>query len=90
MQIKAKRIDLLQQKVKKFQNNMVIKFLRSKGYQIDNTKIGLRRIHRQITQEGKKVIVNTKNEKLLRIGSYFVWDAYLEVKLINSFTGKEI
>ena len=35
-------------------------------------------------------MIQVKDEKLLRIGSYYVWDGYLIVKLVDALTGKEV
>ena len=90
MQIKAKRIDRLQEKVQEFKNRMVIKFLNNKGYKCSTSTSSMRRVNGIIKKEKKKVIIQVKDEKLLRIGSYYVWDGYLIIKLVDSLTGKEV
>lgn len=90
MRIRAKRIDRLENKVKDFKNNMVVKYLNSKGYNCDNSIASMRRTNEIIKKEKKKVVIQTKDEKLLRIGSYYVWDGYLIIKLVDALTGKEV
>lgn len=90
MQIKAKRIDRLQDKVQEFKNKMVVKYLNDKGYDCNNSTSSMRRVNGIIKKEKKKVIIQVKDEKLSRLGSYYVWDGYLIVKLVDSLTGKEI
>ena len=90
MQIKAKRIDRLQDKVQEFKNKMVVKYLNDKGYDCNNSTSSMRRVNGIIKKEKKKVIIKVKDEKLSRLGSYYVWDGYLIVKLVDSLTGKEI
>lgn len=90
MQIKAKRIDRLQDKVQEFKNKMVVKYLNDKGYDCNNSTSSMRRVNGIIKKEKKKVIIQVKDEKLSRLGSYYVWDGYLIVKLVDSLTGKEV
>ena len=89
MQIKAKRTDKLEDKVKEFKNKIVIKYLNSKGYNCNTSALSMRRVNEIIKKENKRVIIQVKDEKLLRVGSYYVWDGYLIVKLVDAFTGKE-
>ena len=90
MQIKAKRIDRLQEKVQEFKNKAVIKYLNEKGYDCNTSTSSMRRVNGVIKKEKKRVTIQVKNEKLLRIGSYYVWDGYLTIKLVDSLTGKEV
>lgn len=90
MEIKAKRIDRLQDKVKEFKNKMVVKYLNSRGYDCNTLTSSMRRINGIIKKEKKKVMIQVKDEKLLRIGSYYVWNGYLIVKLVDALTGKEV
>lgn len=90
MKIKAKKIKRLEDKVKDFKNKMVVKYLNSKGYECDNSISSMRRINNMIKKEQKKVMIQVKDEKILREGSYYIWDGYLIVKLVDALTGKEI
>ena len=90
MQIKAKRIDRLQDKVQEFKNKMVIRYLNEKGYECNNSTSSMRKVNGIIKKEKKRVMIQVKDEKLLRIGSYYVWDGYLIVKLVDALTGKEV
>ena len=90
MQIKAKRIDRLQEKVQEFKNKMVIKYLNEKGYECNTSTSSMRKVNGVIKKEKKRVTIQVKNEKLLKIGSYYIWDGYLIVKLVDVFTGKEV
>ena len=90
IQIKAKRIDRLEDKVKDFKNKMVVKYLNSKGYDCNASTTSMRRINGIIREEKKKVIIQVKDEKILKIGSYYVWSGYLIVKLVDALTGKEV
>ena len=90
MQIKAKRIDRLQEKVQEFKNKAVIKYLNEKGYDCNTSTSSMRRVNGVIKKEKKRVTIEVKNEKLLKIGSYYIWDGYLIVKLVDTLTGKEV
>lgn len=90
MQIKAKRIDKLQEKVKKFENNLVVKYLNNKGYKCDTSMESMKRVSRIIRSEKRNVIIERLDEKLFKSGSYFIWDGLLRIKLIDILTGKEV
>lgn len=90
MQIKAKRIDRLQEKVQEFKNKAVIKYLNEKGYECNTSTSSMRRVNGVIKKEKKRVTIQVKNEKLLKIGSYYIWDGYLIVKLVDALTGREV
>ena len=90
MQIKAKRIDRLEDEVKDFKNKMVVKYLNNRGYECNNSTSSMRRVNGIIKKEKRKVMIQVRDEKLLQIGSYYVWDGYLIIKLVDSLTGKEV
>ena len=90
MQIKAKKIDRLQDKVQEFKNKMVVKYLISRGYDCNTSTSSMRRVNGIVKKEKKRVMIQVKDEKFLRIGSYYVWDGYLIIKLVDSLTGKEV
>ena len=90
MQIKAKRIDRLQDKVQEFKNKMVVKYLNSRGYDCNISTSSMRRVNGIIKKEKRKVIIQVKNERVSRLGSYYVWDGYLTIQLVDSLTGKEV
>ena len=90
MRIRAKRTDRLEDKVKSFKNKMVVKYLNDRGYECNMSTSSMRKVNRVIRQEKKRVMIQVKNEKFLKIGSYYVWDGYLIVKLVDALTGKEV
>lgn len=90
MKIKAKRIDKLQEKVQEFKNKMVVKYLKNKGYDCNTSTSSMRRVNGIIKKENKRVMLQVKDEKLLKTGSYYVWDGYLIVKLVDVLTGNEV
>lgn len=90
MQIKAKRVDRLEEKVKEFKNKIVVKYLNDRGYDCNTSTSSMRRVNGIIKKEKKKVMIQVKDERLSRSGSYYVWDGYLIVKLVDALTGKEV
>ena len=90
MQIKAKRVDRLEEKVKEFKNKIVVKYLNDRGYDCNTSTSSMRRVNGIIKKEKKKVMIQVKDERLSRLGSYYVWDGYLIVKLVDALTGKEV
>lgn len=90
MQLRAKRIDKLQEKVKDFENSLVVKYLNGRGYNCNTSISSLVRVNKIIKSEFKRVVVERYDEKLSRLGSYFIWNGMLRVKLVDIFTGKEV
>lgn len=90
MQLRAKRIDKLQVKVKDFENNIVVKYLNSRGYDCNTSISSLVKVNKTIKSEFKKVVVERYDEKLSRLGSYFIWNGMLRVKLVDALTGKDV
>lgn len=90
MQLRAKRIDKLQEKVKELENNLVVKYLNSKGYNCNTSMSSLIKVNKIIKSEFKRVIIEKHDEKITRLGSYYIWNGILRVKLVNSLTGKEV
>lgn len=90
MQLRAKRIDRLQQKVKEFENKLVVKYLNSIGYECNMSTSSMIRVNKKIKSEFKRIVVERYDEKLSKLGSYFVWNGMLKVKLVDVFTGKEV
>ena len=45
---------------------------------------------KKINSEQKKVILENQNEKVSKIGSYYVWEADVIVKIVDKVTGKEV
>lgn len=90
MQLRAKRIDKLQEKVKEYTNNLVVKYLKTKGYDCNTSISSMIRANKIIKSENKRVIVEKHDEKLSKLGSYYIWNGILKIKLIDSITGKEV
>lgn len=90
MLIRAKRIDNLERKVSEYKNKVVVRYLNSKGYFCNTSKKSMRNVNTILKSKNQKVMLNIENEKLLKIGSYYTWDAYVRVKIIDIITGKEV
>ena len=90
MQIRAKRIDRLQDKIREFQNLLVVKYLNKRGYECNTSRLSMIKVNKTIKAEQKRVVIERQNEKLLKSGSYYVWDGVLKVKLVDALTGKEV
>lgn len=90
MLIKAKRIDNLEKKVSEYRDKLVIKYLNAKGYKCDYSRISMIKVNNLLKSQGKRVIIEKQNEKLSRLGSYYTWEAYIKIKIVDTITGKEI
>lgn len=90
MLIKAKRVDNLERKVSEYKNRIVVKYLNYKGYDCDISKASMKRINSILKSKKQKVMLQIENEKVSKIGSYYIWDAYVKVKIIDIITGKEV
>lgn len=90
MLIKAKRIDNLQSKVSEYKNKIVIKYLKSRGYECSESRKSMIKINNLLKTRGQRVVIESQNEKLSRLGTYYTWEAYIKVKIIDIITGKEV
>ena len=90
LKVKAKRIENLSLKISKAKNDLVVKILNKKGYECDNSRISQMKVNRKLNTEQKKVILENQNEKVSKIGSYYVWEADVIVKIVDKVTGEEV
>ena len=90
MLIKAKRIDNLERKVSEYKNKVVVKYLNSRGYECNNSRLSMIKINNLLKTKGQRVVIESQNEKLSRLGAYYTWEAYIKVKIIDIITGKEV
>lgn len=90
MLIRAKKVDNLGKKVNEYKNRIVIKYLISKGYDCDTSKESMSNVNAILKSKNQKVILNIENERITKIGSYYTWNAYVRVKIIDTITGKEV
>lgn len=89
LKVKAKKIKNLSVKIAQAKNNLVVNILNKKGYECDNSQISQIKANRKLNSEQKKVILENQNEKVSKIGSYYVWEADVIVKIVDKVTGKE-
>lgn len=90
LKVKTKKKENLLAKISKAKDNLAIKVLNKKGYKCDNTQISQIKINTQLNLEQRKVILENQNENLSKIGSYYIWEADVIVKIVDVVTGKEV
>lgn len=90
LKVKSKKLKNLSFKISKSKNDLVVKILNTKGYECDNSQISQIKVNKQLNSEQKKVILENQNEKVSKVGSYYVWEADVIVKIVDKVTGKEI
>ena len=90
LKVKSKKIKNLSLKVTKAKNDLVVKILNLKGYECDNSQISQIKVNKKLNSEQKKVILENQNEKISEVGSYYVWEADVIVKIVDKVTGKEV
>ena len=90
LKVKSKKLINLSFKISKSKNDLVVKILNAKGYECDNSQISQIKVNRKLNSEQKKVILENQNEKVSKIGSYYVWEADVIVKIVDKVTGKEV
>lgn len=90
MLIKAKRIDNLEKKVSEYKNKVVVTYLKSKGYECNETNKCMIKVNNILKAKGQRVVIEKQNERLSRLGAYYTWEAYIKVKIIDIVTGKEV
>ena len=90
LKVKSKKEKNLIQKISKEKNELVIKVLHKKGYTCNNTIESQKEISKKLNLEQRKVILENQNEKLSKIGSYYIWEADVTIKIVDVVTGKEV
>lgn len=90
LKVKSKKLKNLSFKISKSKNDLVVKILNVKGYECDNSQISQIKVNRKLNSEQKKVILENQNEKVSKVGSYYIWEADVIVKIVDKVTGKEI
>lgn len=90
MLLKAKRIDNLERKVSEYKNKLVIKYLKSKGYECNESSKSMIKINNILKAKGQRVVIEKEYEHLSRLGSYYTWESLIKVKIIDMITGKEV
>lgn len=90
LKVKSKKIKNLSLKISKAKNDLVVKILNKKGYECNDSQISQIKANRKLNAEQKKVILENQNEKVSKIGSYYIWEADVIVKIVDKVTGKEV
>ena len=90
LKVKSKKIKNLSLKITKVKNDLVVKILNLKGYECDDSQISQIKVNKKVNAEQKKVILENQNEKVSKIGSYYIWEADVIVKIVDKVTGKEV
>jgi len=69
-------------KYSEYTDSKVCEFLKVKGYEVDETKFGLRRLKKQLESEGKRVVIKTLNQsvKITKDGIEFSFNLKIELK----------
>ena len=90
MLIKSKRIDNLQSKVTEYKNKIVVRYLKSRGYECSESRKSMIKVNNLLKSKGQRVIIEKENERLSRLGAYYTWEAKITVKIVDVITGKEM
>lgn len=90
MLIKAKRIDNLERKVAEYKNKLVVKLLKSRRYECNESRKSMIKVNNLLKGKGQRVVIESQNEKISRLGAYYTWEAYIKVKIVDIITGKEV
>ncbi len=90
LKVKTKKQKNLSTKIIAAKNELVVNILNKKGYECNNSQISQIKANRKLNSEQKKVILENQNEKVSKIGSYYVWEADVTVKIVDKVTGKEV
>lgn len=81
MTLKAKNKDILNKKIKEYQDKKVIKFLNAIGYNCTYEKNSIIAILKKLKQENKKVMIYRNNEKLIKLSNYYKYTVNLKISL---------
>ena len=72
LKVKTKKQKNLSTKIIAAKNELVVKILNTKGYKCDNSQTSQVKVNRKLNSEQKKVMLQNQNEKVSKIGSYYV------------------
>jgi hypothetical protein len=99
LKVKSKKLKNLSFKISKSKNDLVVKILNAKeavagilwaAVIMETEQLSQIKANRKLNSEQKKVILENQNEKVSKIGSYYVWEADVIVKIVDKVTGKEV
>lgn len=80
----------MERKVNEYKNKVVVEYLKSKGYDCNETRKSMIKVNRVLKSRYQKVIIESENERVSRLGAYYTWEAYVKVKIIDTITGDEV
>lgn len=89
LKVRAKKLKNLSEKITNAKNELVVKILNKKGYECDNSQRSLVKINIKLNSEQKKIILENQNERISKVGSYYVWEANVIVKIVDKITNKK-
>ncbi len=90
MLVKAKKMDNLERKVSEYKNKVVVRYLKSRGYECSESRKSMIKVNNLLRGKGQRVVIESENERISRLGAYYTWEAYIKVKIVDIITGKEV
>ena len=81
MTLRAKNKDILNKKIKEYQDKKVIKYLNSMGYDCTYEKNSIISVLKKLKQENKKVMIYRNNEKIIKLSNYYKYIVNLKISL---------
>lgn len=81
MTLKAKNKNILNKKIKEYQDKKVIKYLNTLGYDCIYEKNSVIALLEKLKQENKKVMIYRNNEKLIKLSNYYKYTVNLKISL---------
>ena len=89
LKVRTKKLKNLSIKISQTKNNLVVNILNKNGYECDNSQTSQIKANRKLNSEQKKVILENQNERISKVGSYYVWEANVIVKIVDKITNKK-
>lgn len=80
MIIKAEGLNELSSEYAKLVDKEVFRFLRSRGYEFDETRQGIKKLQEQLRRKGKSVQVEQINQKMQANNNGILYQFDLEIK----------
>ena len=81
MTLKAKNKNILNKKIKKYQDKKVIKYLNAMGYDCTYEKNSIISVLEKLKRENKKVMIYRNNEKLIKLSNYYKYIVNIKISL---------
>lgn len=90
LKVRAKKMRDLPSRIDKAKNDLVVKVLNARGYDCSNDRKSMVLANNKLRKDNKKVVIDKENERLSKVGSYFIWEVQATVKIVDNKTGEEI